>query len=107
MSKVRVFISKTAERDTEEIALHLSLDNAQAEAMFREALESMYARIGSAPDIGSTREYKNSKLVGLRMFPIKGFENHLIFYQPTADSILVVRVLHGARDIVALFSSGD
>lgn len=37
------------------------------------------------------------------MFPVKKFENYLIFYQATAEELLIVRVLHGARDMVALF----
>jgi len=41
---------------------------------------------------------------GLRVWPIKAFENYLIFYQPTDAGIDVVRVIHAARDIEALFS---
>lgn len=39
----------------------------------------------------------------MRMFPVKKFDNYLIFYQSTEEEVLVVRVLHGARDIAALF----
>jgi plasmid stabilization system protein ParE len=34
-----------------------------------------------------------------------GFENHLVFYRPFKDSIEVIRVIHGARDIEKLFES--
>lgn len=37
------------------------------------------------------------------MFPVKKFENYLIFYQSMEEELLIVRVLHGARDIAALF----
>jgi plasmid stabilization system protein ParE len=41
------------------------------------------------------------------MFPIIKFENFLIFYQSTEEEILIVRVLHGARDIAALFEEEE
>jgi hypothetical protein len=37
------------------------------------------------------------------MFPVKRHEKYLIFYQSTGEELLVVRVIHGARDIAALF----
>ena len=40
MKKTRIFISKRAEQDTEEITLYLALDNPTAETKFRKALES-------------------------------------------------------------------
>ncbi len=33
------------------------------------------------------------------MWPIRGFENYLVFYRPIEEGIEVTRVLHGARDI--------
>jgi toxin ParE1/3/4 len=103
MKKTRIFISKKAEQDTEEITLYLALDNPPAETKFREALEATYTLLSTMPDMGSTRDYHHPRLFNLRMFPIKKFENFLIFYQTTEEELLIVRVLHGARDIAALF----
>ncbi len=36
---------------------------------------------------------------GLRLFPTRGY---VIFYSVTAETLVVERVLHGARDIEAL-----
>lgn len=38
------------------------------------------------------------------MWPIPDFPNHLIWYQPTAEGIEVVRVLNAARDIERVIS---
>ncbi|MGH9438287.1 MAG: type II toxin-antitoxin system RelE/ParE family toxin, partial [Terriglobia bacterium] len=38
-------------------------------------------------------------------FPVKDFPKYLIFYRPIRDGIEVVRVIHGARDIPALFET--
>jgi toxin ParE1/3/4 len=107
MKKTRIFISKIAEQDTEEITLYLALDNPPAETKFREALEATYTLLSTMPDMGSTRDYHNPRFSNLRMFPIKKFENYLIFYQSTEEELLVVRVLHGARDIAALFEGEE
>ena len=38
------------------------------------------------------------------MWPIPKFANYLIFYRLTSEKVeIVVRVLHGARDIPSLF----
>jgi toxin ParE1/3/4 len=39
----------------------------------------------------------------MRVWPVKGFENHLIFFRPIDGGIEVIRVLHAARDIESVF----
>jgi toxin ParE1/3/4 len=43
---------------------------------------------------------RHELLVNLRSFTV---ENYVIFYQPIADGIEVLRVLYGARDIHRIF----
>jgi toxin ParE1/3/4 len=45
------------------------------------------------------------RLADLRRWPVSGFPNHLIFYQPTEGGIEVVRVLHGARDLATMLEN--
>ncbi len=45
-----------------------------------------------------------SSLIGTRRMPVAGFAKHLIFYQSSERKILVLRVVHGARDLESLFS---
>lgn len=49
------------------------------------------------------REFQHPKAAGIRSWSITGFPNHLIFYRPVEGGIEVLRVLHGARDINAIF----
>jgi len=54
--------------------------------------------------------FTRPELEGLRSFRVEGFENHFVFYLPRESGIEVVRVLHGARDLEAIFDgpeSGD
>lgn len=59
------------------------------------------------PLIGSAREFQNSALEGIRMWRVKSFAKHLIFYRPIKDGVEVIRVLHSARDIAGLFSEDE
>ena len=59
------------------------------------------------PQIGARRELRNPRLEGLRMWPIRGFENYLVFYRPIEEGIEVTRVLHGARDIRVILADDD
>jgi toxin ParE1/3/4 len=40
----------------------------------------------------------------IRRWPVKGFENWLIFYQARRDGAEIVHVIHGARDIDQLLN---
>ena len=47
---------------------------------------------------------RHSELEDARNFRVSArFEKHLIFYQPFDDRIEILRVLHGAQDLMALF----
>lgn len=48
-----------------------------------------------------------ARLKDLRRFPVKGFENYLLFYLPHQNGIDVIRVFHGARDTGNLFAQEE
>jgi toxin ParE1/3/4 len=56
------------------------------------------------PYIGVMRKFKQSRLRNLRQWPVKEFEVYLIFYRVTNKRIDVIRILHGRRDLEAIFS---
>ena len=55
------------------------------------------------PGMGRLREFDRPDLADIRSWPVGGFEDYLIFYRPVPTGIDVLRVVHGARDIAALF----
>jgi toxin ParE1/3/4 len=103
MKKLEVIYLRKAQEDIDDITYYIAQDNLEAAVAFFEAVESTCAMLSTMPGIGSARDYRNPRFAGLRMFPVKRHEKYLIFYQSTEDELLVVRVLHGARDIAALF----
>jgi toxin ParE1/3/4 len=107
MKKLKVIYLRKAQEDIDDITYYIAQDNLEVAVAFFEAVESTCTMLSTMPGIGSARDYRNPLFAGLRMFHVKKFENYLIFYQSTDDELLVVRVLHGARDIAALFEEED
>ena len=55
------------------------------------------------PELGSTQQCLTRSLSDLRVWQVQGFNNYLIFYRPIERGVEVVRVLHAARDVNAVF----
>lgn len=62
-----------------------------------EQLDAKLSLLALQPQMGRQRD---ELAPGLRSFPIG---RHVVFYLPLHDGIELVRLLHGARDIDALF----
>ena len=78
--------------------------NLGAAHRFRVNAETTFADLARSPGLGMLYEVKNPRLTGLRCFRVKRFKNHLVFYLPVDGGIEVVRVLHAARDLHAVFN---
>jgi toxin ParE1/3/4 len=57
------------------------------------------------PRIGRLREFRKPAAAGIRSWSISGFTNHLIFFRPVEDGVEILRVIHGAQDIDAIFEA--
>jgi toxin ParE1/3/4 len=55
------------------------------------------------PRAGSPCRFKAAELAGIRRVAVSGFPKHLIFYQFQGDEVVVLRIVHGARDLEGLF----
>ena len=71
---------------------------------FFDAADDAIKKLAEMPGMGRFRDFDNPEFRDVRSWPIKGFENYLIFYRSTPRGIEVIRVLHGARDIDAIFA---
>ncbi len=74
-------------------------DDPDAAERFLDAAEAAFELLARTPKRAALREYLNPKLTRLRMWPIRKFQRHLIFYRPIEDGIEVVRILYSSRDI--------
>jgi toxin ParE1/3/4 len=51
------------------------------------------------PGVGAPRDLPTPALKGLRVWPVKEFDEFLIFYVVEGDTVRVIRILHGKRDL--------
>jgi plasmid stabilization system protein ParE len=55
----------------------------------------------SLPERGAPCRFRSPALAGLRWIFVPGFAKHMVFYRylPRKQAILIVQVLHGARNL--------
>jgi toxin ParE1/3/4 len=93
----RVIRTREADRDLDEIADYVARDNPPAAEALIDTFDEKLRLLAQLPYVGRAR----SELVpDLRSFPVG---RYLIFYRPLDDGIIVIRVLHGARNLRRLF----
>jgi toxin ParE1/3/4 len=93
--------------DVKEISVYIAKDNTTAALAFIEAVESTLETLTINPQLGRLRSFRDSRLAGVRCFPVKGFSNFLIFYEllntEEQETISIIRILHTARNIDSIF----
>lgn len=98
----RLIVRPAADRDIDDIAERIAIDNLSIGRRFYEAVWETIDLLGTMPRLGAPPETQNPGLQGLRAFGVKGFRNYLLFYLPIERGIDVVRIMHGAGDIDAI-----
>ena len=87
-----------AEADLIEIWIYIAKDSPTRADKVLDEIDEKSQKLAKSPFIGKARDELG---VRIRSFPIG---NYVLFYQPIENGIEIIRVLHGARDIDALFS---
>ena len=102
-----VFIRPRAKQDIVEQAEHIAEDNPDAAGRFIDALENAFAALADMPEMGAPRDLDNPALLRVRMWPIRGFERHLVFYRPVDAGIEIIRILYATRDVEGLMNQEE
>jgi toxin ParE1/3/4 len=93
-------ILPSADRDIDDqagyIAVHEDLETAAA---FYRAADETFEQLTKSPRIGRNSDYELPQLRGTRVFPMRHFTKHLIFYRVNQNEIEIVCIFHGARDL--------
>lgn len=101
--KFRAVITPSADRDLDAQFFYFAEESVSLARRFFAAAELTFDRLARVPELGAVYGFERAEIADLRVWQVRGFENHLIFYRPIPDGIEVVRVLHGARDIPTVF----
>ena len=93
----RLLIAPVAEADLAEIWAYIAEESPRAATSFVTKIEAKFEPLLAFPGMGTPRD---QIAPGLRAMT---FKNYVIDYTHTVDSLVIVRVVHGARDVRALF----
>jgi toxin ParE1/3/4 len=99
-----VFVRARARRDILSNAEYLDEHGGEETAQrFLDAAQNTFEALAKMPKLGVLCAFRSSSLRRIRRWPVKGFENWLIFYLPRRDGVEIVHLIHGSRDIESLF----
>ena len=94
-------VTEQADQDLFDISLYLArMGSIETAERFIDAINSKFPLLADNPGMGRARE---ELAPGVRSFP-EG--KYVIFYRAISDGILILRVLHGSRDVDSLFGPG-
>jgi len=102
---IRARFSPKAIRDLEEISALIAADNPDAAARVRLTILYTADFIAQHPEIGRRIRNAAERHQQIRWFVAPKFRNYLIFYRPFQETVMVIRVLHAARDWTRFFAA--
>lgn len=88
----RVIKTGNAERDLDDLWLHIAQENLVAADKILDDIETQCRLIATQPYMGRARD---EIAAGLRSFPVG---RYILFYRTLIDGVEIIRILHGARD---------
>ncbi|MDD3581331.1 MAG: type II toxin-antitoxin system RelE/ParE family toxin [Desulfobacca sp.] len=90
-----------ARSDLAEIWDYIADDNESRADAFIDLIDRKFHELASHPNMGRSRDELSE---GLRSFPVG---RYVIFYRPLPQGVEIIRVLHGSRDLNAIFNPDD
>lgn len=88
-----------AKRDLIEIVEYIGSDRPTAARRFLKQVSATLESLARFPGIGRLYETTHPALQGIRVTSVASFRNYLLFYRANAESIELLAVIHGARDL--------
>ena len=97
--KCTVRVLRVAEDDFNEIVTYIAAENRAAAEIIATKIEKNLSRLSFYPYLGKIPKDEELNRLGYRFLVV---ENHLIFYTVEEQTILIHRIIHGARDYLNL-----
>jgi toxin ParE1/3/4 len=99
---MHVRTTEEADRDIDEITATIANDSESIALKFSAELWHTLSLLADSPHLGALREDLSVPLRVVRVS--RRFRHYLVFYREMSDKLLIVRILHGSRDIPPLLS---
>ncbi len=91
------------EQDLPEIYASIARDDQAAAERVLDAVEAGFSQLTRHSESGVAFPTRNPRLKGMRMLPLNGFPNYLIFYCVEPERVRILYVTHGARHLLRFF----
>jgi toxin ParE1/3/4 len=105
---VKLFIQASAEQDIHrQVEWYGEKGLPDIARRFYAAVLDAIDALAAMPGAGSLKPTSNALLAGLRSWPVKEFDAFRVYYLLRDDVLIVVRVLHGKRDIGTILEAED
>jgi len=88
--------------DLFEIWSYIARDSVEAAIRVEDAVYNACELLAKGPLRGNVRE--DLTKLPLRFWTLQPFPNYIIVYDPQTDPLQIIRILHGARNILAILS---
>ncbi len=102
-SRYAVRLLSIAEQDLQDIVAFVVAENLPAAVALADRVENDLLRLARYPYLGKAPNDEQLAAMGYRVLVI---ENYLVFYKISGRTVLVHRILHGARDLPRLLEDG-
>jgi toxin ParE1/3/4 len=104
----RLIIKDKATQDLRQLANYILVNgNADVAVKFLDAAEQTFEQLLRTPGVGKVNQLVVSRLGEIRQWRIKDFKDYLIFYRIQDTTVEILRMFHGARDLVDVLSRLD
>jgi toxin ParE1/3/4 len=98
-----VVFNPVAVGDLEEIVNYIAADNPVAAEDVRPDVLDTAESLGHQPGLGIRPQFSAPRFAGIRFLPSSQYPTYLLFYRELSQEVEVLRILHGARNLPALF----
>lgn len=104
--KRRVIIRRDVPEDLKATIDYLSKSGARVGRRFALGYQAAMSQLRQHPNRGSIKDIPGLK-GEVRSWQVPGFKAHLVLYRVHADAVIVLGVLHGARDLGSILKSRE
>ena len=101
MTASRLVQRPRARRDLLKIVAYIRERNPSAARVLVDAYEQALRTLRAHPEAGRRYSLDHAALGDLRVLPVPGYSDYVIFSRYDGSTVEIVRVIHGARDILA------
>ena len=100
----RLIRHDAVEEDLLDIAAYVANHDIAAAKRLLDAVELTFTWICQFPLAGKRIRTPRTHLAEIRMTPVQGFRDYLIFFLPSKNEVKILYVIHGARNIPKLLT---